>query len=665
MVSRIGTILLVCLILGVTLWGYYETLDDFFIMDDFCMIGGHSTFAQFWQHWTAPVGGNAYRPLIDLLFIWDFHWWGWNPVGWHLSNLLFHLFNVVLVMKLGQKLSSSRYAGLVAGVLFGLHPANSEAVIWISARMDVVCTTGVLLSLYFFVLSSKARDYPHPQERKRRRAYILSLVFFAGALLIKESAVTLPIFIILYDLNFATRWKNLSRVIRQKIRLYLPYMLVFGGYFIIRALVVATAHQYDSKARGLVGGYDTPIFGTFVFGNLEWYFKNLMKPFWAELFSPLLLINFTSIGLVTLCCLLLSKTSRFAVLWIWVALLPVCFLRIHRGVYLAVVGFCLLLGFLFTRLPAAFSSTSSRFHQKPWRIALRTLQVLLILALAFRYGIARKEENVWWSQVAEINEKVPLMVKTLRPTFPKGARICIHNISLVFNQRFNDAFHFRYPETELGGVYVEDFEDCADDVAPAAIASDYYFFHYRDGVLHDFTYETRERLTSAHRIDIHKFPRRPEYDLSAHTPHLDLELDAAGPCTAIGLVTALAHGSDVPQGTIVAHGQLEGRYGELVPFDIIAGQDTAEWAIRFPEVQKHVQHAMPQPYRIWTVRQPNGTFAAGQNYMKYIEFDAPLIPTRLILDMRPLDGISPKLTLDIDRLILYTLASESWVVVKW
>ena len=241
----------------------------------------------------------------------------------------------------------------------------------------------------------------------------------------------------------------------------------------------------------------------------------------------------------------------------------------------------------------------------------------------------------------------------------------MHNVPLVFNQRFNGAFHFRYPNAGLAGVYVEDFEDCADDVAPAAIASDYYFFHYRDGVLHDFTYETRERLTSPRRIEIQRVPRRPEYDLAAQIPPLALDLEAAGPCTAIGLVTALAHGSDVPQGTIVAHGQLEGRYGELVPFDIIAGQDTAEWAIRFPEVQKHVRHAMPQPYRIWTVRQPDDTFATGQNYMKYIEFDAPLIPTRLILDMRPLDGISPKLTLDIDRLILYTLASESWVVVKW
>ena len=147
-------LLFVFCIVAVTVWGYYDTLDDFFIMDDFHMIRGHSNFKQFLKHWVSPVGGNSYRPLIDLLFVWDFYWWGWNPLGWHVSDLIFHIINVFLVYELAKYLTKSFYAGMVTGVLFGLHPGNSEAVIWISARMDVVCTTFFLLSIRY-VISSK------------------------------------------------------------------------------------------------------------------------------------------------------------------------------------------------------------------------------------------------------------------------------------------------------------------------------------------------------------------------------------------------------------------------------------------------------------------------------------------------------------------------------
>lgn len=653
---RAGKIILICLILVTTIWGYYETLDDFFIMDDFTMIRGHSSFRQFLDHWSSPVGGNTYRPLIDLLFIWDFSWWKWNPLGWHLSNLLFHLLNVLLVFKLGQELSKSMYAGLLAGLLFGLHPANSEAVIWISARMDVVCTTGVLLSLYYFIVSTTIPGIARAQEKKRRRASILSLVYFACALLIKEMAVTLPVLIILYDLMFSTYWKDLQRDIRKKLRLYLPYMVVFVCYFTLRALVVANTHGYSSKARAFLGGYETTIFGPFIFGNIEWYFKNLMKPFWEDLFSFSLLINFTSIVLVTLCCVLLSKTSRFAVSWIWIALLPVCFLRIHRGVYLASVGFCLLISMFLTRLPGGFSSQSSFLHKRLWRVLFQTVQIILIVMLLFRYGIARKEENAWWSRVAEINENVPLMVKTMYPTFPEGARICLQNLSLVFNQRFNDAFEFRYPDADLGGIHVKDFEECVRNVPADTIERDYFFLYYSDSILYDFTYETREHLTSRHRLDIRKFHRRPEFKLSPAHPSITVELDRNSPCSAMSIVSSLANGIDAPQGAIIAHGSLEGRHGERKTFEIIAGRDTAEWALRFPHIQSLVQHDMPRPYRVWTVRQPEGTFALAQNYIKFVSFETPFAPARLVLEMRTLENMAPDLTLDIDRIILYTTA---------
>jgi hypothetical protein len=143
-------LLLVCFIVGIIVWGYYETLNDFFILEDFQKIQENSSFGQFWKHLLSGSGGTLYRPLGDLLFIWDFYWWKWNPFGWHLTNLIVHIINVLLVYELAKYLTKNSYAGIITGGLFGLFPGNSEAVIWISARTNLLCTTFFLLSLRCF-----------------------------------------------------------------------------------------------------------------------------------------------------------------------------------------------------------------------------------------------------------------------------------------------------------------------------------------------------------------------------------------------------------------------------------------------------------------------------------------------------------------------------------
>jgi protein O-mannosyl-transferase len=399
-------LLLLGFIVGVTVWGYYDILDDFFIMDDFDMIRGHSTFHKFLEHWSVPVGGGMYRPLIDLLFIWDFYWWEWNPLGWHLSNLLFHLVNSLLVYALAKHLTHSVYTGVVAGGLFGLHTCHTEAVTWISARMDVVCTTFFLLSVWLFV--HQVPGTPAVKTPKWRS--FLSVACFTCALLVKEMAVMLPFVLIAHDVIFSADGKPNARALWKQARVYLPYFGVLALYFTIRLTVL------DG-----IGGHVPDWFGFFILENLVWYFKFLAIPFTEMVFSASLFVNVAGIVVVVAVSLLVSKNSRFLILWVLLTLAPVYMLNIGRGVYIASVGFCILLGMLltFTVKQAGFFSQTPLFHT-----GLRLVQVVLIIAVFYHYGIALRVSNAWWSQVAEINEKVPLMAKTMYPTFPKNARIC-------------------------------------------------------------------------------------------------------------------------------------------------------------------------------------------------------------------------------------------------
>jgi hypothetical protein len=464
----------------------------------------------------------------------------------------------------------------------------------------------------------------------------MSLVFFVGALMTKEMAVTLPFIVLLYDLIFSTRWKSIKIQLWKKVKIYMPYFCILAAYCILRLLVLY-----------MPGENNTSLFGTFILDNFVWYFKMLTLPFGEHIFSSSLVLNIAGIVVVAMICFVLSKESRFAMLWICVTLVPVGFLRVQRGVYLASVGFCILIAMILT-----YSTYRSVSTKKNVRMAIRMLQIVLIIALLYRYGTGRKEANAWWSGVAEIHAKVPLLVQSLCPTFPQDSRICLQNVPFVFNQDLNGAFLFLYPNNQFEGVYVKDFEECAQDETADSLGRT-YFFHYDKGAVYDFTYEMREKMADQQPIYIERLFLSPHHKLSKETPQLQLEFDEVSPFSAIGIVTSLAGGIEVHQGTVVARGQIEGEHGVVETFEIVAGQDTAEWAIRFPHVQKIVKHAMPQVYRAWTIQQTDETVTVAQNYMKQVNFRIPFVLTKFFLEFTPSSDIPSELMLDVDRIVFY------------
>lgn len=633
-------VLLLSTIAVATFWGYAGTLDDYFIMDDFDMIAGHSSFEQFIRHWSSPVGANSYRPLIDLLFIWDFYWWEWNPFGWHLSDVLFHVLNSLFVYALAKKLSDSVYAAFVAGILFGLHTSHTEAVTWISARMDVVCTTFYLGAVLAFITLLDPR---HPR-RKRRISWpsLMSLGCFGCALFIKEMAVTLPGVLVLYDAVFhrvSWRWK--LSTLWAKIRLHAPYALLLAVYFALRANALSGGEEYGSKARAIIGGYHVDLFSAVVFENLVVYFKFLAIPFVDRIFSDSLMLNLLGIGLFAGICIVASRVSRFTVLWIFVTLIPVYSLNIGRGVYLASVGFCVLAGIILTfPIHAAAPlpwGMQNRSRLRLARVLVRAVQVVVLLALVQQYAISLQVSNAWWGRVAEINQDGPQMINALlseRADRGSVSTLCIENMPLVFNQRFNSAFNFQFPDDGFE-IYQEPSDVCAEGHVRNGSAAHIAFLYYdRSDTLHDVTFEARTRLAMA--------PHAPTYQefrtasaphaLTATQPELTLDVQCDAPVAALDLVSVLANGIDVPQGTVVAQGRVEFAQGEPAAFRFVAGENTAEWAIRFPHIQPLVQHASPTPHTRWTVKQPDGTFAVAQNYVLRLTFDAPRQPVRLRLE---------------------------------
>jgi hypothetical protein len=114
--------------------------DDHMIVSGEAIGGGRSAAACF----TQPFLFFYYRPLVSLSFWLDLRLWGASPVHMHMVNLLLHAGSVVGVVALGRRILCDRWAALLAGALFGVHPVMGGSVAWIGGRTDT-------LSIFFVV----------------------------------------------------------------------------------------------------------------------------------------------------------------------------------------------------------------------------------------------------------------------------------------------------------------------------------------------------------------------------------------------------------------------------------------------------------------------------------------------------------------------------------
>lgn len=140
-----------------------------------------------------PEVAGLYHPFTLVSLAADYHFWELDPFGFHLTNLILHLFNTSLVYFLFRKLNSSILVAGIVALLFGMHPMHVESVAWISARKDVLYVLFFLLSLISYLKSISANG------TSRITWLVLSLLAFTCSLLSKNVAFTLPFVLLLLD----------------------------------------------------------------------------------------------------------------------------------------------------------------------------------------------------------------------------------------------------------------------------------------------------------------------------------------------------------------------------------------------------------------------------------------------------------------------------------
>lgn len=284
----------------------------------------------------------------------DYRIWGLNPFGFHLSNVLLHLFNTLLVFAFALKLSEERAASFFAAAIFAVHPAHTESVTFISARVDLLCAFFLLLSFHLYAF------HPEPGYTRFGRGFglrdILSMFLFLLALLSKEMAVTMPILLALYTWFFEKWGRRTVRVA--------PYFVILALYVVFRVLgLKAFTGQHGLKADFLTVAFTA---STAVLDYIRLlFFPYPLKAYYSIFWQPSLsakVIAAIVLMLVSLAAVLWylnrdKKLQAFVILWTYISLLPVLnigtlgeFSIAERYLYIPSIGFSIFIGLFFSSL---------------------------------------------------------------------------------------------------------------------------------------------------------------------------------------------------------------------------------------------------------------------------------------------------------------------------
>jgi protein O-mannosyl-transferase len=347
---------------------------------------------------------DFYRPLQLVSFTLDHMLWGLKPFGYHLTSLLIHVSNVILVYVILTVIGPSTALALMAASFFAVSPPISGITYYISARSDLLMAFFLLVSFLSFVRYRMGR---------RRIFYILSILAFIFSFLSKEMGLIL---VAVLALEIFREGKKSARDIMY----ILPYLIISVIYIVIRSTVLnfnkglsepAFAATIPFWGRMLTDVKIIPKYiGLFLFPyglHMDWFVapeKNLLRPGIIYSFFACLVIFFAAWRLSHRS----GYAARFGFLWFLVCLLPV--LNIYPisvffgegWLYLPSIGF-------YTAVAAVFVSIVFPKTGKKIGSMLAGCVVIYYSLFTFNYGRVWKDGVSLFENVLKYEKESPFV----------------------------------------------------------------------------------------------------------------------------------------------------------------------------------------------------------------------------------------------------------------
>jgi tetratricopeptide (TPR) repeat protein len=394
--SRRAYFLSVSALLAACVALYYRSLHYPFVnWDDYTIILRNEyiqglSWANIKAIFTPGVVG-AYQPIRTLTYAIDYEIWGFNPLGFHITNLLFYILTCWMMYVLIRLLLKDDKLALLGGLFFAAHPLHVESVTWLSARKEPLSGFFFLLAMVCYVKST----------RSGMKYYWFSLAAFVMALLSKPSVVTFPALVVLYDLCFVTGAS--LRGLLRRVKLYAPYFALSG-------VLTYITIELSSKGGVLKTFHGGSLF-TQLLTTLTVFVKNMrylilpvnLSPRYTDYsysspFEPEPLFALIACGVLVLLAWDMWKRSKvvfFSLLWYPITylpvsnLVPISTLMADRYLFLPTMGvsiiFALVMGKIF-----------GLARKIPVLAVLRVAALALCVALLGFYSFQSVERNSIW-----------------------------------------------------------------------------------------------------------------------------------------------------------------------------------------------------------------------------------------------------------------------------
>ena len=191
-----------------------------------------------------------YQPLSWMTLAADYTLWGMQPRGYHVTNLILHTANALLVYVLAQTLVARasgpptpaarmrlRLAAAAAALVFAIHPLRVESVAWVTERRDVLSGFFLLLTVLTYLRMVDARP-----ARAWRAWFAVAFGCYVLSLLSKAWGMTLPAVLLVLDAyplrRFTDGHDRVARIVAEK----LPFLALA-----VVAMVLAAHAQTEMR----------------------------------------------------------------------------------------------------------------------------------------------------------------------------------------------------------------------------------------------------------------------------------------------------------------------------------------------------------------------------------------------------------------------------------
>jgi tetratricopeptide (TPR) repeat protein len=264
--------------------GFINLDDDQYVTDNFHVKAGLTWPGIVWAFQSGYA--DNWHPLTWISHMLDCQLYGLHPAGHHLTNLLLHIANTVLLFIFLSRTTGTTWRSGFVAALFACHPLHVESVAWVAERKDVLSTFFWLLTILAYARYAQMRSRAEGRESSAETSlgprpsalgcFLLALFFFACGLMSKPMVVTLPFVLLLLDFWPLNRFsldsprpaKSIGKLILEKV----PFLVLSLASSVITFLV--------QRAGGAVSSLDTVPLSFRITNAAVSYLRYVFKAFW-------------------------------------------------------------------------------------------------------------------------------------------------------------------------------------------------------------------------------------------------------------------------------------------------------------------------------------------------------------------------------------------------